>query len=202
MNYPNFFNDIPTIELYDPLSELLSSFVDGEYEISYLELVKASGHSCPTVAGAYLMSYHALKALYPDQRAVRGDILVSFKEDMQDGTIGLVSNLISIITGATQTSGFKGLNGNFVRHSLMSFNVDIPNIRFTRKDTAKSVDVFYDPSSIPTQPRQTELMGRIFSDKATDEEKKEFGKLWQERVKTILVDNFDKQTVIQVKETA
>lgn len=202
MNYPNFFNDIPTIELYDPLSELLASFEDGEYEISYLELVKASGHSCPTVAGAYLMSYHALKALYPDQRAVRGDILVSFKEDMQDGTIGLVSNLISIITGATQTSGFKGLNGNFVRHSLMSFNVDIPNIRFTRKDTAKSVDVFYDPSSIPTQPRQTELMGRIFSDKATDEEKKEFGKLWQERVKTILVDNFDKQTVIQVKETA
>ncbi len=202
MNYPNFFNDIPTIELYDPLSELLASFEDGEYEISYLELVKASGHSCPTVAGAYLMSYHALKALYPDQRAVRGDILVSFKEDMQDGTIGLVSNLISIITGATQTSGFKGLNGNFVRHSLMSFNVDIPNIRFTRKDTAKSVDVFYNPSSIPTQPRQIELMGRIFSDKATDEEKKEFGKLWQERVKTILVDNFDKKTVIQVKETA
>ncbi len=202
MNYPNFFNDIPTIELYDPLSEFLASFEDGEYEISYLELVKASGHSCPTVAGAYLMSYHALKALYPDQRAVRGDILVSFKEDMQDGTIGLVSNLISIITGATQTSGFKGLNGNFVRHSLMSFNVDIPNIRFTRKDTAKSVDVFYDPSSIPTQPRQTELMGRIFSDKATDEEKKEFGKLWQERVKTILVDNFDKQKIIQVKETA
>ncbi len=202
MNYPNFFNDIPTIELYDPLSEFLASFEDGEYEISYLELVKASGHSCPTVAGAYLMSYHALKALYPDQRAVRGDILVSFKEDMQDGTIGLVSNLISIITGATQTSGFKGLNGNFVRHSLMSFNVDIPNIRFTRKDTAKRVDVFYDPSSIPTQPRQTELMGRIFSDKATDEEKKEFGKLWQERVKTILVDNFDKKTVIQVKETA
>ena len=200
MNYPNFFNNIPTIELYDPLSEFLASFEDGEYETSYLELVKASGHSCPTVAGAYLITYHALKALYPNQRAVRGDILVSFKEDMQEGTTGLVSNLISIITGATQASGFKGLNGNFVRHSLMSFNEDIPNIRFTRKETGKSVDVIYDHSSISIDPRQKELMQLIFSGKASNEEKKEFGKLWQERVKKILVDNFDNETVIQVKE--
>lgn len=202
MNYPKFFNNIPAIELYDPLSEFLASFEDGEYEISYLELVKASGHSCPTVAGAYLMSYHALKALYPGQKAIRGDILVSFKQDIQEGTIGLVSNLISIVTGATEISGFKGLNGNFVRHSLMSFNEDIPHIRFTRKETGKSVDVFYDPSSIPTDPRQKELMGLIFSGQATREEKKDFSKLWQERVQKILVDNFHNKAVLQIIEIA
>ena len=44
-------------------------------------------------------------------------------------------------------------------------------------------------------------MQLIFSGKASNEEKKEFGKLWQERVKKILVDNFDNDTVINVKET-
>ncbi|MCO4846325.1 MAG: hypothetical protein KC427_09945, partial [Sulfurovum sp.] len=71
-----------------------------------------------------------------------------------------------------------------------------------RKETGKSVDVFYDPSSISIDPRQKELMGLIFAKRATREEKKEFGKLWQARVKKILVDNFDNKTVIQIKETA
>ena len=51
---------------------------DGIYEFSYLEIVKAAGHSCPTVAGAYLMTLEALKSLYAEQRAIRGDIKVSF----------------------------------------------------------------------------------------------------------------------------
>lgn len=200
MNYPDFFKNIPNIELSDPLSALLGTFEKGEISISYLDLVKGSGHSCPTVAGAYLMSHHALKALFPEGKALRGSIKVDFKEDMQEGTTGVVSNVISYITGATDKSGFKGLNGNFARHSLMHFNQDISSVRFTRTDTNKSLDVFYDPSSIKVEPKQMQLMKTIMQEKATQEEKKEFGRLWQDRVKRILVDNFDNVDIIRAKE--
>jgi len=54
-------------------------------QVPYIQLVKAAGHSCPTVAGAYAMSYHALKVLYPDSLPVRGEIKVEFKESLEDG---------------------------------------------------------------------------------------------------------------------
>ena len=78
MNYPQFFKTIETIKVQDPLSQVLGAFSDGEYEFSYLDVVKSAGHSCPTVAGAYLITLEALKALYKDQRAIRGDIKVEF----------------------------------------------------------------------------------------------------------------------------
>jgi len=49
MEYPKFFNNIETIKLKNPLSNHLGTFLDGFVEFSYLEIVKASGHSCPTV---------------------------------------------------------------------------------------------------------------------------------------------------------
>lgn len=199
MNYPDFFNKVPNIELTDPLSAVLETFEKGEFHISYLDVVKGSGHSCPTVAGAYLMSYHALKALFPEGPALRGSIKVEFHEKMEEGTTGVVSNAISYITGATDKSGFKGLNGKFARHSLMSFNLPIPSVRFSRTDTNKSVDVFYDPSPVQADPKQMVLMKMIMQDKASQEEKQEFGKLWQERVKSILIDNFSNPDVISVR---
>ncbi|PHR57536.1 MAG: hypothetical protein COA44_05725 [Arcobacter sp.] len=200
MNYPNFFDTIPSINLQDPLSAILGTFEKGELEISYLDVIKGSGHSCPTVSGAYLMTFHALKALFPEGVALRGSIKVDFKEDMQEGTTGVVSNVISYITGATDKSGFKGLNGKFARHSLMSFNQDLPSLRFTRTDTNKSVDVFYDPTSIKVEPRQMQLMKAIMQGSASQEEKQEFGELWQDRVKRILVDNFNNVDIIRVIE--
>jgi len=142
MTYPDFFDAIPAIELRDPLSAVLGTFAKGEVEISYLEVVKGAGHSCPTVGGAYLMTYHALKTLFPEGRALRGSIDVKLADDLEEGTTGVVANVISYITGATDKSGFKGLGGNFARHSLMAYNQDVQNIRFTRVDTGDSVDVF------------------------------------------------------------
>jgi len=162
-------------------------------------VIKGSGHSCPTVAGAYLLCYHALRALYPQGVAVRGNISVQFMQEMEEGTTGVVSNVISYITGATDKSGFKGLGGNFIRHSLMAFDQKVPSVRFTRTDTQESVDVFYTPDSIPVDPRQISLMQAIKQGKAGTEEKKEFGRLWQERVKSIMIDNFDNPQIICVK---
>ncbi|MFA5461728.1 MAG: hypothetical protein WC274_06595, partial [Sulfurimonas sp.] len=127
-----------------------------------------------------------LKALYPDSRAVRGEIKVEFKESLEDGVAGVISNVISQITGATDKSGFKGLGGKFARHSLMKFDADINSaVKFTRVDTGKSVEVYYDPSSIGGSPKMQQLMQKIMGGMANNEEVKEFGALWQDRVKRI-----------------
>jgi len=198
MTYPDFFNTIPSINLTDPLSAVLGTFVKGEVEISYLDVVKGAGHSCPTVGGAYLMTYHALKTLFPEGRALRGSIDIKLADDLEEGTTGVVANVISYITGATDKSGFKGLAGNFARHSLMAYNQDVQNIRFTRVDTGESVDVIYDPSSIAPSPEQGPLIQAILQGQASDEQKQKFGALWQDRVKRILVDNFENKEVIKV----
>ena len=186
MSYPTFFDTIETIKVKDPLSQVLGAFEKGEYEFTYLDVVKSAGHSCPTVAGAYIITLEALKALYPNERAVRGNVKVAFEEAFEDGVAGVVSNVISQITGATETSGFKGLQGQFARHSLMSFNEEIDSsARFTRVDTGASVDVTYNPEAVKANPMMMKLMAKLSSGGATEEEVKEFGKLWQDRVKRI-----------------
>ena len=186
MNYPNFFNDVPTIKLQDPLSAFLGAFKLGLVEFSYLDVVKSAGHSCPTVMGAYLSTLKALEALYPNELPQRGDIAVQLKEDSKEGVTGVIASVITQITGATELTGFKGINGNFSRVNLMEFNSNISTpITFKRLDTGKTVTVTYNPSSIPPHPKQQEIMGKIIQQKATNEEKKEFGRLWQERVEAI-----------------
>jgi len=186
MNYPKFYDEVQTIKVKDPPSAVLGAFAMGEYEFNYLDAVKSAGHSCPTVAGAYLITAEALKALYPDELAIRGNIKVAFKEDLEDGVTGVISNVVSQITGATDKSGFKGLAGKFARHSLMDFNSDInSSARFTRVDTNKSVDVFYNPSSIMPSPAMQPLMQKMMQGMATPAEMKEFGELWQDRVQKI-----------------
>jgi hypothetical protein len=165
MKYPDFFSTLPSIILYDPLSEFLGTFENGIVEFNYLDVVKNSGHSCPTVAGAYLMSLYALNALYKDETPVRGNIQISFREDESSGVTGVFANVMSHITGAADSSGFKGINGKFKRADLINFNASINAIvKFTRLDTNESVEVSYDPSSITQDPKY---------------------KLWQEKVEKI-----------------
>ncbi len=190
MKYPPFFDDVETIKLMDPLANILGSLEDGITEFSYIDIVKSAGHSCPTVGGAYLMTSRALKVLYPDSLPIRGDIKVEFSESLEEGVAGVIANVVSNITGATDKSGFKGLNSMFARHSLMAFNADVKaSARFTRVDTNVSVDITYNPSSVMPQPQMQVLMKKIMNASATKDEKIEFGLLWQDRVKRILIDN-------------
>jgi hypothetical protein len=199
MQHPSFFNTVPTIKVQDPLSNILGTFENGIYEFNFLEIVKSAGHSCPTVAGAYLITLQALKALYGDEMIVRGNILVEFKEDLEDGVAGVISNVVSQITGATNKSGFKGLGGKFARHSLMNFNSNISSsARFTRIDTQKSVDVYYDPSSVAPDANMGALMQKIMGGTSSDEEFKEFGHLWQDRVQRIFKNIESVTKVVEV----
>ncbi len=203
MQYPLFFECVESIILKDPLASVLGAFKDGQIEYTYLDVVKSAGHSCPTVAGAYLMTWKALEALYPDSSPIRGEIAVAFKEGESEGVAGVIGNVIAQITGATDKSGFKGLNGKFARHSLMHFSEDIfSSARFTRTDTGKSVDVFYDPSSVLPAATMQPLMQKVMSGGANEEEVAEFGKLWQERVEKILCHHHDREEVIKVVEVS
>ena len=189
MSYPDFFDTVPTIDLQDPLSDLLGAFEEGKMQISYLECVKLAGHSCPTVAGAYLMALHGLQALYGTELPQRGSIHLSMRDDETAGVTGVICNVISFIIGANGASGFKGLNGKMARNNLVSYNIPMDGeVTLTRTDTNQSVTLSYDASMVPGDPMMQPLMGKCMQGVATPEEKKEFGKLWQSRVEKILLN--------------
>jgi hypothetical protein len=188
MQYPDFYNKVPTIKLYDPLSEFLGAFEDGKLEISYLECVKLAGHSCPTVAGAYLMAKLGLQALYPDTLPERESIKVEMHDTEISGVTGVIANVIGFIVGANGVGGFKGIQGHFSRDNLLSFDVPMQGeVKLTRLDTQESVTLRYDSSSIPADPMMQPLMGKSLKNMASEEEKKAFGVLWQKRVEAILL---------------
>ena len=188
----DYFKNIKNIKLVDELSLFLGSSKDGIVEFTYEDIVKSAGHSCPTVAGAYICTQKALEYLYKDNIAKRGEIFVSFKNDVNEGTIGVISNVISQITGATLYTGFKGLNGNFKRHSLFEYNSNIPfDLRFKRTDTNDYIDVQYNPNSVLPNKDMQALMQKVMQNNANDDEKKLFGTLWQDRVRRIFENQND-----------
>jgi hypothetical protein len=195
MKYPEFFDKVDKIQLHDELSQFLGTFEDGRVEFSYTDVVKLSGHSCPTVAGAYLLAREGLKALYVDSLPQRGEIEVLCRDSYKSGTTGVVANVLSYITGATSSYGFKGIAGKYVRHSLLSFDQNI-NSDICMKTKDKTVCISYDPSSIPPHSQMKIYMQKQIQGTATKEEKKIFQNLWQKRVEDIL---FDYQKVITIE---
>lgn len=192
MSYPRFFDQAPTIVLQDPLAKFLGAAEGGQFEYSYIDVVKTAGHSCPTVASAFLMTAKALEALYPDSIPERGGIKVSFRQDKVSGVTGVMANVVCFITGATEDTGFKGIGGRFDRRDLLFFNTVIEDeILFQRVDTGASVSVSSRLESVPADPRMRDLLGKCLTGEASQQEEYEFGNLWQERVKAILLDYRD-----------
>ena len=193
MDYPQFYNEVEHIVLTDDLSKFLGTNSDGIIDISYLEIVKMSGHSCATVAGAYLMAKEGLKALFEGEIPKRGEIKIELKGTLEDNT-GVVAMVLMNITGATDNMGFTGIMGKYNRRGLLSYGANIDsNVRFTRLDTNKSVEVVYTPFNVVTPG---EIMQSAIGPNATAENKKAFPERWQNMVKTVL-ENADK--VIEVK---
>jgi len=197
MNYPSFFDHVEPISLQDPLSNFLGAFVDGKLDIDYLDCVKLAGHSCPTVAGAYLMALKGLESLYPDMLPQRGFVKVEMRDGETQGVTGVVCNVIAFITGAGGAGGFKGLQGKMSRNNLISYDTAITReVRLTRIDTGASVEIDYDPSTIPPSAEMQPLMGKMMQQMASDEEKRAFGALWQERVEKILLGKENWDTIV------
>jgi hypothetical protein len=199
MRYPDFFNDVPRITLYDPLAEFLGAADEGVFEYSYLDAVRLAGHSCPTVASAYWATCLALASLYPGATPVRGDIRVEFDQESSSGVIGVMANVASMLTGAMAESGFKGIGGRFVRREKLLFAVEMPGeMRFTRLDTKQAVQVKINLQRVPASPRLPRLMSNCLANTASPEEVAEFRQLWQARVRSLLLEHGDDSEVFVV----
>ena len=200
MQFPDFFEAAPRITVRDALARFLGAAADGIIEYRYADAVKLAGHSCPTVASAYLMTRAALAALYPDTLPERGGIRVELREDRLEGVAGVVANVASLITGATQDTGFKGIGSRFDRRNLLFFGADMPGqLRFTRTDTGAAISVSARLERVPSDPRIPQLMPRCLAGAATAAEATLFQTLWQDRVRTLLVEHADDPEVIVVR---
>jgi hypothetical protein len=200
MRFPEFFDAAPRITVRDPLAAFLGAAEGGILEYGYADVVKAAGHSCPTVASAYLMTRAALRALYPDALPERGGIRVEFAADRRDVTIGVIANVASYLTGATDDTGFRGIGGKFDRRGLMFFGVALPGqIRFTRVDSGATVTVSAQLDRVPSDPRRALLLPRCINGTASADEVTLFQSLWQDRVRKLLVERADDPEIIVVR---
>ena len=200
MTFPEFFTRIPTITLRDPLAELLGAAEGGLIEYSFVDAVKLSGHSCPTVAGAWLTTVRALQALYGEAIPDRGTIAVAMHETQDSGVAGVMASIATLLTGATGDGGFKGLGGRYSRRNLLGFGISgVAGMAFTRLDTNAAVDCTLRLDLVPADPRMGSLLPAVVRGEADTATKKLFGELWQDRVKRILIDQAAHSDIVQIR---
>lgn len=200
MKTPAFFDDVAPIEVTDPLAALLGAAEGGHIEYRYLDAVKLAGHSCPTVAGAWLMTRTALAHLYPDGSPQRGGLRVELRQAVDEGVTGVIASVASLITGAATDGGFKGLAGRYGRQGLLRFGVAMAGeIRFTRLDNGASVELAHFPQSVPRPSGLTELMRDALAPQADAATREAFAEAWQDWVRTILIDHADDPALIAVE---
>ena len=202
--FPSFFELAPCITVRDPLAALLGASDDGLLVYGYADAVRLAGHSCPTVAGAYLMARAALRALYPDEPAERGAVAVRMPAPETEGTTGVVAQVLTLVTGAAASNGFHGIGGRFVRQGLLHFASTDEGIgvRFQRRDTGDAVQVTLDLASVPPAPDPRERMAEALAPAATAERQRAFGELWQARVRRLLLEHADDPQVIRLARAA
>lgn len=199
MAFPSFFSEVQPIILRDRLAQFLGAADGGLIEYHYADVVKLAGHSCPTVAGAYLMTSRALNALYGDDMPERGDLRVDFRESQDSGVVGVTASVIGMLTGAAGIGGFKGLAGNFSRRDLLRFDAELPGeVRFTRQDNGDSLSAELHLAHIPPDPRMGPLLQRLLAGERDAVVAEVFATLWQDRVRQILVDHFDDPQTVQL----
>ena len=119
--FPAFFAAAPVITVHDPLADFLGASTEGILEYRYEDVVRLCGHSCPTVASAFLLARAALRKLYGDTLPTRGDIRVELAGQERDGVQGVIAAVLGCITGAAGAGGFRGLAGQFNRRDLLAF---------------------------------------------------------------------------------
>lgn len=200
MHFPAFFQDIPLITLRDPLAAILGAATDGLIDYRYADAVKLAGHSCPTVAGAWLMARRGLRALYGDDLPERGGLRVDFRAAREAGTTGVVGNVLGLITGAAGEEGFKGLGGRQSRRDLLRFAVELPaELRLTRLDSGAATLLDYHPERVPPAAEMAPLMARVVGGVADPWEQIEFARLWQDRVRRILLEHADDPELVTAR---
>lgn len=201
MQTPAFFDQVPRIAVRDALAETLGAADGGLMDYGYLDAVKLAGHSCPTLAGAWLMTRAALAHLYRDQLPRRGEVRVELREDQDSGVAGVVASVAGLITGAAGVGGFKGLGGKHTRRGLLDFGKPMRGyMRFTRLDTGQAVEVSHHPEAVARPPELGLLLQAGLAPTADESARQAFASAWQGWVRTMLIEHADDPALITVEE--
>lgn len=201
MQTPAFFDQAPIIVVQDALAQTLGAAQDGMLEYRYVDAVKLAGHSCPTVAGAWLMTRAALARLYPGETPRRGEIRVELRDPQDAGVVGVVASVATLVTGAAGVGGFKGLAGRHSRRDLLAFGVPMHGeMRFTRLDNGHRTEVSHHLEAVARPAALTEQMQAALGPRADAASREAFAKTWQGWVHAILVDHADDPRLITLED--
>lgn len=188
--------DVEPIRVRDPVAEALGVLKPGApFVITYRDAVKEAGHSCPTASGAYRIAQLGLDALYPDSDPVRSEIEVQAAGPRDDATYGVMSRIVSHVTGATEDDGFGGLAGGYGgRRDLLRFDAfdpdtPDPTFRFRRTDTDATIEVTYHVSDLPDGGPAIGNLQQILDGSASDQQREAFADAWHRRVQVVLSDD-------------
>lgn len=200
VTFPTFFADAPRLRLRDPLAALLGAADGGVIDYRYADAVRLAGHSCPTVASAFLMVRGALRALYGAELPRRGEIGVDIAATREEGVAGVVAAVASLLTGAAESGGFRGIGGRFSRRNSLRFGaaLEAGELRLWRHDTGAAVEVSARIERVPGDARIATLLPRCLTGEASAEQQRLFAGLWQERVRRLLIEHADDPQLIVV----
>lgn len=196
--------DVEPIEIRDPVAEALAVLEPGDpFVVTYEDVVRAAGHSCPTAAGAYRIAQLGLAALYPDDLPIRSEVAVEAAGPRDDGAYGVMARIVSYVTGAAGEDGFGGLAGGYGgRRDLLTFDAfepptPDPTFRFRRTDTDDAVEVAYRVGEVPDGGPAIGHLQQLVDGSADEQRRAAFAEAWHGRVRTVLDDDslFDVETV-------
>jgi hypothetical protein len=203
MDFPDFFDKAPTILLRDPLAVFLGASTNDAITYCYADAVKLAGHSCPTVAGAYLMVRKGLTSLYGDQLPERGGIEVHMRDGRDEGTTGVVAAVATLLTGAAPETGFGGIGPErrFARRDLLRFDAPIDGLLALRRcDNGCGVILDLDTTVVPPDPEMRTLFPKVVMEAANESEQARFAKLWQDRVARMLLEHADDPALVRMHD--
>lgn len=203
MDFPAFFAHAPTVTSRDPLAAFLGVSKSGEITYGYADVVKLAGHSCPTVAGAYLMVRKGLEQLHGKSLPERGNIEVYMRDARDQGTTGVMASVATLLTGASTETGFGGIGPHrrFSRRDLLHYSWPIDGLMaLRRRDDGRGVILDLNVACVPSAPGMPALFPRAVAGQVTEEELARFGMLWQQRVEQMLIAHADDPDLVQVRE--
>lgn len=151
-----------SIKVHDSFAAFLGGPADVEnFSISIIDAARLAGHLCPSIAGAFVMTRAAVKALFPKTNTCeRGQVKIDVAGAANEGVLGPITQVMTYITGACAENGFGGLQGEFVRRNLLSYNskkVSPGVFRFERIDTGEVIEVSYHPNRAKTSNSVTQI---------------------------------------------
>jgi hypothetical protein len=112
---------------------------------------------------------------------------------------GVIASVAGLVTGAANEGGFKGLAGRFARKGLLRFGVPMNGeIRFTRLDSGRAVELSHRPQAVPRPAGLSELLRDASAPQASAAARRAFADAWQGWVRAIVIEHADDPALIEM----